>query len=434
MRKVLFGTTALVSIAMLSSAAFADGGPGPDAPPPPPPPPPADDTPPPAAGPSKIQLELRGYAQFGLAGIVNEPSGGGGNSVVFGSDSEVHFRGRTTLDNGLTISFRTELELEDDSEVDDAADTIDEVYVQFDSAFGRLQFGMQDGAADQMIISAPNVFSQFTISSVDMNPFEMYTAPDLVTPARRIMGLSGDDAVLDTSPDFTEDFTKVIYFTPRVYGLQLGVSYAPNPCRNDTGLDVAVRAGANPDPLGLSCGNDATFGSNYWEVAGNFEQQFKGFGVGVSGSYGKGEGNPVAIGLADDDPSEWHAGAEFFLNLGSGRLTIGGAYKETDNLTAENEGFNFADSRHFDLGAQYALGPWEIGGTYGKVEDTVDFITLLERELTTIIGGVSYKMGPGIQLGVGVMHSDAEERATLIGTDVEQTDGTAVFSELDLRF
>ncbi|MFP3942665.1 MAG: porin [Alphaproteobacteria bacterium] len=409
----------------------------------------------PASAADKIQLELRGYAQFGAAGIVSEPDGGGGNRGAFGSDSEVHFRGKTILDNGLAISFQAQLELEDDPEVDDDADLIDEVYVQFDGGFGRIQFGMQDGVGDQMIISAPNVFSQFTISSIDMNPFEMYTSSDIDSDVRDILG---ESSYLDTSPDFSADHTKVIYFTPRIYGLQLGVSYAPNPCRNDTGLDVNTSAAGDSDPdTFFSCGNDDVFGSNYWEVAGNFEHEFDGFGVGVSASYGSGGGNdfgPALAGAVIDDgeadgPSEWHAGGELFFNLVGGRLTIGGAYKETDAIDAENTSItnliaadfdvDATSSRHWDAGAKFGVGPWEFGGAYGRAQSTYVFVSSFdqETELTTMIGGVSYKMGPGIKLGLGVIHSDAEIGAASFENDLfseGETDATAVFSELDLRF
>ncbi len=418
MRKFLLGTTALLSAAAVGVPASASMG-------------------------ERIELELRGYAQFGLAGIVSAPDNipddpltvidesefTSGNSVVFGSDSEVHFRGRMTLDSGLAISFRAELELENDPEVDDDADIVDEVYVQVDGGFGRVQLGMQDGVADQMIISAPNVFAQFTISSIDMNPFEMYTSSDLAGPSRsrRILGVSGVSSYLDTSPDFSQDHTKVIYFTPRIWGLQVGASYAPNACRNDTGLDVNVKDESDPDPS-ASCGAERAFGSNYWEVAGNFEHEFEGFGVGLSASYGQGNENPFEASLSDK-PSEWHAGGEFFFGLGGGRLTIGGAYKETDNLTAENIPGIFARSQHYDAGATFSIGPWEVGGAYGKAQTGLG---TSDEELTLIIGGASFKLGPGVKLGLGVIHGDAREGAP--AADFDKADATAVFSELDLRF
>jgi len=48
------------------------------------------------------------------------------------SDSEIHFNGRTTLDNGMTIGFRVELEGNTDS------DQIDETYMFVEGKFGRI--------------------------------------------------------------------------------------------------------------------------------------------------------------------------------------------------------------------------------------------------------------------------------------------------------
>ncbi|MFP3942663.1 MAG: porin [Alphaproteobacteria bacterium] len=400
-----------------------------------------------------IELELRGYAQFGLAGIIGEPEYFGldrsgvdavigteigvprasdaffGNRAVFGSDSEVHFRGRTVLDNGLGVAFRAELELEDDAEVDRDADTIDEVYAQVSGAFGRFQFGMQDGVADQMIISAPNVFSQFTISSIDMNPFELYADPALngvglpggPFPPSRTRFILGITSFLDTSPDFTADFTKIIYFTPRIYGIQLGVSFAPNPCRNDTGLDVANDAV-------FGCGRADAFGANYWEIGGNVAQEFTGFGVGLSGSYGQGDSNPLVPELSER-PYEWHVGGELFFDVGQGKVTLGGAYKNTEGIDALNLPFFDARSRHVDAGVTYGTGPWEIGGAWGKADSVFDGS---DEELTLVIGGFSYDVGPGIQVGLGVIYGDAAAESPDLPQD--ETGGTSVFSELDLRF
>lgn len=432
MRNILLGTTAIVAVTAAAPAALAT---------------------------DKIELNLRGYAQFGVAGIVDEPASfegrfSEGNNIIFGSDSEVHFRGSTTLDNGLAISFRAELELENDSEVDRDADVIDEVYVQLQSGLGRLQFGMQDGVADQMIISAPNVFKQFTISSIDMNPFELYTSADLDDSRRDVLG---ESSYLDTSPDFSDDFTKIIFITPRVAGAQLGVSYAPNPCRNDTGLDLNNRPSdstatdldngdADPDAI-RSCGSDHVFGSNFWEVAGNFKQEWNGFGVGFSASYGMGDGNDLDFGgTVSGGPEEWHVGGQMYFNIMGGKLVIGGAYKETENIDALNRslinlrldrGFVQAASQHFDAGAKFSTGPWAFGVAYGEAESTYMNAALVpddwRNELTLIIGGVSYKMGPGIKLGLGVIHGDSVEHH--IGhTHGPDATSTAVFSELDLRF
>ena len=137
MKKIFLGSTALIAAAAFTA---------------------------PAMSAERLQLQLRGYhigsisytdGDFSssyrysdVGGVYGSGSASGigdYNEINFGSDSEVHFRGATTLDNGLEISFRAELELEDDPAAKSNADVIDEVYVQVDGGFGRIQFGQQDG-------------------------------------------------------------------------------------------------------------------------------------------------------------------------------------------------------------------------------------------------------------------------------------------------
>jgi hypothetical protein len=53
-------------------------------------------------------------------------------------DTEVHFTAETTLDNGLTVGFHTELE-------DDQQDSfgVNESYAYFSGAWGRVNFGAE---------------------------------------------------------------------------------------------------------------------------------------------------------------------------------------------------------------------------------------------------------------------------------------------------
>jgi len=365
MKKILLGTTAIVTAAAFTAPAFA-----------------AD----------KIKLGLRGYftggmAYYDLDGIDDV------EQFIFGHDSEVHFRGSTTLDNGLKVSFRAELELENDADSrggDSDADTIDEVYIQFDGGFGRVQFGQQDGVGDQMVISAPNVFGEHTISSIDLNPFE--AAIDST------IGSTFDNSI-DTSPDFTSDNTKLIYFTPRFAGFQIGLSYMPVREKNANGYDFGS------DIL------ESNFGNNYIEIAGTWKHKFNGVGLGLSASYGEGD-----KGASSNDPNEWHVGGEIEF----GGFTFGAAYKEDDNSGSSTA----PEEEHFDLGFTYETGPWTLGLAYGS-QDNVNYNSNVEQD--NWIGGLAYKFGPGMELGLGGMFYSVED-----GND--DIDGVAIFTEIDVNF
>src|SRR5215470_5784799 len=71
---------------------------------------------------------------------------------VFKQDVEVHFKGEATLDNGLVVGARIELEGQTQT-----ADQIDEVYAYFRSArFGEIRFGDTLEALSQLCYLVPS--------------------------------------------------------------------------------------------------------------------------------------------------------------------------------------------------------------------------------------------------------------------------------------
>jgi len=433
MNKYLMGTSALVA-----AAAFAA----------------------PALSAERIQLQLRGYNTSGISYTDSDFDSGyryidddgsvysqdtysfadDVNEINFGSSSEIHFIGSSTLDNGLEISFHAELELESDGQADrnDPSDEIDEVYVQFDGGFGRVQFGQQDGVMDQMAVTAPLTFMGHAHSDLEdrsMDPF----APFL-----------RDGNPVNTVGDLSGDFIKLIYFTPSMNGLQLGFSYTPNACKNDQGY--------------AGCVYDE-YGRNYWEVSGTWEASYNNVAFAFSGGYGQGEG-----AYFYDDPSEWTLGA----NVGFGGFTLGGSYKETnstrrywglDGEPSGTSGFDYEETS-WDVGITYETGPWGFNLAYGQSEaentfacdwscgyfpasDTYfDSIYHYENDAESWIAGVTYKYGPGMQLGFGVQTLDVDMRDTGIAYDSlpggspngyenhewEGFDGVSVFIENTITF
>jgi len=356
----------------------------------------------PALSAERIQLDVRGYFVGGVAytdsdygqrrieiatgNSVVTQTGDGGNEINFGSDSEIHFRGSATLDNGLEISFKAELELEDDAD-------IDEVYIQADGGFGRVQFGQNDGVMDQMAVTAPSIFVGHSHMDVDLDldPFDPI-------PFRNRANTVGD---------FTGDDIKISYFTPSMNGFQIGVSYTPNPCKNDTGYSGCVFE---------------EFARNYWEASASWEVDVNNVGFAFSGGYGQGESQSSA-----EEPSEWTLGA----NISLGGFTLGGSYK--DSNTSGVSTFELTD---WDAGASYEDGPWAFNLAYGKREfdSGASFFIPFTNESESWIGGFTYAFGPGMQIGAGVQTHSAGG-VTVFGGDnfIDEFDGTSVFLELALE-
>ncbi len=65
-----------------------------------------------AAAEDPVRLDVRGYSHkyFGVGDVDND-SIPGQTGVSERSDGEIHFKGSTTLDNGLTVGVHVELEV-----------------------------------------------------------------------------------------------------------------------------------------------------------------------------------------------------------------------------------------------------------------------------------------------------------------------------------
>ena len=129
-------------------------------------------------------------------------------------DGGFNLRARGEADNGLVYGAKIEV----DTDGGGGALGIDEQMIFFSGGWGRLELGDEDGAEDVMYTSAAS----------------------LAVGSGGIDGGSGSvfdvNGIQVTSPDIVDsgDATKITYFTPRINGLQIGVTYSP-----DTGASAA---------------------------------------------------------------------------------------------------------------------------------------------------------------------------------------------------
>jgi hypothetical protein len=201
MRKILLGTTALVAAGLLGTGEAA----------------------------AKFDVTVRGNYTAGY-GFVNEDddegeSGHTRQNQALNQDAEVHFRFEQTLDNGIIVGGRVELEGATHNEREGGStgsrfsrsagtDQIDEKWGYVRGGFGELRFGDEDDARKQKSYGAPEASGIFGVNS----PYFTYnnTATGQVASTN------------STFPNLENDSAKVIYFTPSFGGFQLAVSYAPD--------------------------------------------------------------------------------------------------------------------------------------------------------------------------------------------------------------
>lgn len=342
----------------------------------------------PASAADPVKLSLGGYFA-GFAAFIDDDSPAGTRDYAFGHDSEVHFKGKTTLDNGIKVGFKAELELEDDSAgAGSSSDMIDEVYIDFTGGFGMVRFGQDDGVSSSMRISTPTPFMR--IGADDVEDVKIFDA--LVEEVQLETEIGDDDA------------TKIIYNTPRLAGFQVGVSFAPDSGKSAQGLTDRVE-GSGDEKL--------EFGINY-------EHEVNGMSFGIAGLY------YTDSRVGSDDPDHFNIGA----TLGVSGFTLGANYTWGDNLVVNGAAYSSTrEAKIWSIGGVYENGPWSFGLQYADGKDDTMTGASDEDSYSQAMGGVNYEFGPAITIGAGVMYGSFEDVSSL-----PKEEGTAFFVETGLKF
>jgi len=354
MKRSILGTTALVAVGALGTNGAA----------------------------AKIELGISGYLNtfFSVASVdVGANDTRDFNPTGLFSDGEVHFEGEYTADNGIVFGARVELEMF--GNFNSGGDTIDEKFIYLHASFGEFYAGSMSSAAYQMHYAAP--YAGLPINSGWVTVF-IPKNPDSST--------AFEHPAVSTYIDFGGSDNMMSYYTPRFYGFQLGLTYAPSLVGNGDGKNFPVEA------------DTETEYSNGFAVGLNYVEDFNGFGVAVAGGWRYAQASDFISDAGFDDYQAVSVGAQFSY----AGFTLGGSYaNEYDGMvTGDGVDFVSTEGQSWDVGMTYSLGPWAFGVTYfhGVTDD--DVTNPGDDTMQAIQGGVSYAMGPGINLRGGVMWAD----------------------------
>jgi predicted porin len=302
------------------------------------------------------------------------------------SDSEIHFNGRTVLDNGMTIGFRVELEGNTDS------DQIDETFLFVESRWGRLELGSLNNVAYRMHYDAPEAFTRGWLMSdgnLTNNVANPTGSPSL------------DSTLIGTKNRFFDnDSEKINYYTPRFEGFQFGVSYIPNSAQDRNGA---------PDPISNAYSRGVALG-------GNFVRTFGAFDIAASLGYLQWQGPQLSTTSSAPDPKAYQAG----LQLGYAGFKVGGSYAKISDGRSGSSGTNAAAStagtggnkvegHAWNLGAQYTFGPAAVSLTYaqGRNDDSpVNGPSFGDDKFSGLGLAGKYTLGPGVSLEGVLFHTD----------------------------
>ena len=182
----------------------------------------------PASAADMLSVGVGGYMQqwFGMANRSDMDEDGGWAAQ---SDSEIHVKGSLESDSGLKFTVHMEIE------GDRGSNAIDESFARVSGEFGQIEFGARDHAMVRMHSGISDV--GIGLTSGDTQKWVPGT-------------------YLETAGHAIGNARKLNYITPRISGLQVGVSYAPD----DTAQDANTGAPTDNDNAG-------------WGVAMNFQQE-----------------------------------------------------------------------------------------------------------------------------------------------------------------
>lgn len=355
-----------------------------------------------AGAAEKVKISLGGYMNATVFNASQDTSGFGANSSLrelgFVSEGEIHFKGKTALDDGTEVGMRVELEIEaDNSSGGQSAnnDIIDEVYVYVQSNWGRVEFGQQDGVADQMGVFAPNVFKTTKVDDAET----FFVQDGSANPYRP------NSLRLRTDLFVSDDNVKLIYFTPRFSGFQFGISYMPEPTKNFTGF------ASRKD-------NDSNQQADIWEFGASFKDSIGSVDVNASLVYLTGT-NEAPSAANRDDLEEWGFGASFFYE----GFTLGGSYRASNArggsslTTVLTSG---SDTEIWSIGGTYKSGDWTFGLQY--VDGVTDLDTLgNEQDGQGFEAAFKYTISDGIAIGAGYQNYTYESDLSTLasGGDLE---------------
>jgi predicted porin len=196
---------------------------------------------------------------------------------------------------------------------------------------------------------------------------------------------------------------KMVYYTPRVGGLQIGLAYTPDD-KGALGLFADPSSGVAEESGGaFNIANNGgqsevkTIGANYLRRLGPVE-------MALFGTYSAGD----AELQGGEDSSAWGFGSQFAY----GGFAAGGSFLRIRDIG----GLPGRDRNEWELGGSYVTGPWTIGLSYARIEQDGHPLTTFASDDADYYGlGITFSIGPGISIAGGLQHYDYQSGTNAAG-------------------
>lgn len=380
-------------------------------------------------------------------------------------ETEIHFTGETTLDNGLTVGVHHEADIDNQDGNGSDFFATEESYAYFSGAWGRVNFGKEDGANYLLQVATPSADENYDGLRQYINPENINMTglanlggggilnigtPFVNSGTGRVGGMGSRGFVNTGKLDYANDSTgysnKITYLTPVWSGFQGGVSYTPS-----TDVELGGSPGDGSRAFGVHQKSNTILGNNSdtygdaWEGALRYEGKWQEVGVTLGGGYthvalqqsitGQAPGAGGTLGSNVDDFNQWNLGGALTWQ----QFGLGVAYTHDNGGLHDN-----GDNRTWVVGLDYTTGPFKLGASYlNNHEDlgqqnavgttVIDNGTL---DTTRWAAGVVYTYGPGMTFrgSVGWVRSDLPDEQGPFDPNGDHFDATDVLLGTQINF
>jgi hypothetical protein len=285
------------------------------------------------------------------------------------------------FDNGWRLGLRTSFNLYHDTLSGDryGNDFVRKAYLFLHAPWGRIELGQQDGAAYKMSITGPSVDEDVALEDPSISFFRDPDTGDRLLADFEVPG----------EVEATKNSAKISYYTPRLLGVQVGVSYTPHLVKEVL-------------PFVASAPHVDNRQDNIVEGAINYTGYFGNTSLGAYAGITTGHNATPTIG--HDDLLDVGAGGELDYDFGGTVVGVGGAWHQTNGYGFEPaEVYRHGSSRALVASSTLQHGKWKIGAEYLKgVNGAV--MALPKRNLSGYQINGSYEVSENLEVTAGWQH------------------------------
>lgn len=331
----------------------------------------------------------------------------------------------------------------------DKESRMDRSHIFLDSEYGSVQLGSNVAASKLMQVTASDIasgtggidgdYSDFLNFGVNQNGSQQY-----VTAAGNTSFVYWGDAVItgvDTLSNRkdgpSESADKITYISPRVEGVQLGISYVPDLSNGGNSVDASTLYGSNgSNPVYM-------FDSNYMRVRNLWS-----FGLNYKNTFDE---VMVELGATMDMGRSREKGQPYYYQLATGANPTAKAVPGTSANSALTGNYKLRNLQTYSVGGMvgmrgfsFALSYSRDGKSsmpYGIVTSTNDFATTTSYSTDSFKSswwttGLAYANGPmSVSLTYlsgkrGFDNVNVKSSVTSLGADYEVAPGLKPFAEV----